>query len=513
MDDDVRRITAADRVTRLHPLTRWLLAGASLCWALVAPLAAAAQDHTTGVNITKTCDTIVNQGTPVNCAITLENQDTSHPAEIEALTNQVPFPGGPVSGVSAANCRLGGSRSGVTCVGGTAIGSFPVTLATSDGSGGTGDDFVCCTLQESTAGSVAACGTTTALADEARARGFDAAEPGTCSGGANDGGSCFDDDDCNGGTCVGGGDQFAAVCNNPTGEPGAGTCSSGNPTITMCTIDRDCALTFDQATTNSAFVRQPTCTPTPTNTPTDTPTPSPTDTPTLPPTNTPTLPPTNTPTLPPTNTATVPPTSTPTRTAIPAGTTAICRTGGFYGTHAGTDKRGSQNITQAILDAAANAGTPVTVCGECIRSTSLEDEASALEAICVAPSTNRAAPLQLARQLTVMALNCVVSGFGADCSGDAALGALFSSCNAACLGGNVGDCIDAIDCFNNGGAFDPESDTCEEVEDSCHDEPLCNEDLGLCFESPGPAGSSKACNAATKNDCTIFGGCDADTCQ
>lgn len=490
-----------------------VLACAMLFGARAAPLHAQT-DHTTGVSITKTCDSIVNQGTPVNCAITLENQDTDHPATVESLTNQVPFPGGTTSGVSAANCRLGGTRSGVTCTGGAAIGAFPVTLAAHDGSGGTGEDFVCCTLQESTSGSTGACGTTTALADEARAQGFDAAEPGTCSGGENADASCFDDDDCNGGTCVGGGDQFAAVCNNPSGEPDGGTCSSGNPTIAQCTVDRDCALTFNQATTNSAFIRQPTCTPTPTptDTPTNTPTdsPTPTDTPTATATNTPTV--TDTPTPTPTDTPTETP--TPTRTAIPAGA-AICRTGGFFGTHAGSEK-GGQNITQAILDFAADElGTPVTCCGQCIVSTDLEDQSSALEAICVPPSTDKSSPLQLARQLTVMALNCVISGFGADCSGDEELGELFSTCDAACLSqsNGVAACIDKVDCFNNGGVFNSETRICEDEANSCEDQELCNEDLRLCFEPPGPASSSKACNSANKTDCTIFGNCDTASCQ
>jgi hypothetical protein len=34
---------------------------------------------------------------------------------------------------------------------------------------------------------------------------------------------------------------------------------------------------------------------------------------------------------------------------------------------------------------------------------------------------------------------------------------------------------------------------------------LVNEELGLNFEPPGPAGSSNACNAATDSKCSVVG--------
>jgi len=40
---------------------------------------------------------------------------------------------------------------------------------------------------------------------------------------------------------------------------------------------------------------------------------------------------------------------------------------------------------------------------------------------------------------------------------------------------------------------------------NCHDRDLVNETLGLDFETQGPAGSSDACNAATRTKCTVVG--------
>ncbi len=168
---------------------------------------------------------------------------------------------------------------------------------------------------------------------------------------------------------------------------------------------------------------------------------------------------------------------------------AICRTPGFWGTHGGTEKNKSQNITQAVIDA---AGGCLNVCGEIITNTEKDNAESALEAICV--SVKGQQELQLARQLTSMALNCVISGFGPDCAGDEALFELFGRCNDACVSGDIGDCIGEVDAFNNGNGLAP----------GCHDRQLCNEDIGLCFQPPGPAGSSKACSAVRGNSCTII---------
>jgi hypothetical protein len=226
----------------------------------------------------------------------------------------------------------------------------------------------------------------------------------------------------------------------------------------------------------------------------------------------------------------------------------ICRTPGFWGTHAGTEKKNSQNITQQVINA---GGGSLTVCGQSIDNTNLGCGDSAVEAICV--SIKGEQKLQLARQLTAAALNCIMTNGTADCSG-VSIDQLFADCNAVCQGTDVpgwdmGKCTDAIDCFNNGGVYNPdlmkmcqtgkcsdngapcnendlsqcgadasinpfwayitgvEIPTCIPLEGNCHDRELCNEDLGLCFDNPGPAGSSKACNAAIGNSCTVISGC------
>jgi hypothetical protein len=273
------------------------------------------------------------------------------------------------------------------------------------------------------------------------------------------------------------------------------------------TMDAVCDNGLSSSGSQSGQIDVPTPTPTPTKTPTNTSTP----------TNTPTDTPPNTP-----------------------GEEEICRTKGFWGSHSCPQTAGgasvcekdrSQNITQAVIDA---AGGSILVCGETLTDTHLNHQHSAQEALCVRPQGDQV--LQLASQLTAAVLNCVISGQTDLCSGSSAE-AEFTACNAACVLGNttamVGsdtiNCVDAIDCFNNGGSFDPATgfcrtgtcangapcnaenpcadlSACTPLPDNCHDQPLCNEDLGLCFNQPGPAGGSKQCNAANGNTCTIFSG-------
>ncbi len=203
-----------------------------------------------------------------------------------------------------------------------------------------------------------------------------------------------------------------------------------------------------------------------------------------------------------------------------------CRTPGFWGTHAGMEKDEAFNITQMVIDAAP-AG--IMVCGEVVDNTSLMTAGSALEAMCVHPRGEQLH--QLARHLTAAALNCVVSGSGMDCDGTS-IEAMFNSCNSVCMAGvddqAITDCGLEIDCWNNGGTMldtgmcqlgtcSETGEACEEdldcgynldggeltcipFTDTCHDRPLVNDDLGLDFDPPGPAGSSKACNDAIKND-------------
>ena len=238
-----------------------------------------------------------------------------------------------------------------------------------------------------------------------------------------------------------------------------------------------------------------------------------------------------------------------------------CRTPGFYGTHGGTEKRNSQNITQALIDEAGF----LPVCGGLvIDDTDVDSQSSALEAMCVPVQGEPV--LQLTRQLTALSLSCVLSSLGADCSGDPATGVLFAACDTACMGGvDLSTCIHDVDCINNGGRLEPngscslgtcevtgelcgedygscpplpelssfsdsvgqlgevrEEQECINHEGNCHDRDLCPCDMnddgdcldegedpeGFCFEPPGPAGSSKACKRANNNECTVvFGGC------
>jgi hypothetical protein len=165
----------------------------------------------------------------------------------------------------------------------------------------------------------------------------------------------------------------------------------------------------------------------------------------------------------------------------------ICRTPGFWGSHAGTEHPRATDLTQLVIDA---AGGSLDICGQTITNTDVGNMMSALEAMCV--KVQGVQRRQLARQLTAAALNCVISGGGADCS-DTSVEALFAEANAACAAnsGNLSQYIDGIDAFNNG--------------EECHDRDLSESDV---FDGvsplPGPAGSSRACNAAAKNNVFIF---------
>jgi hypothetical protein len=156
---------------------------------------------------------------------------------------------------------------------------------------------------------------------------------------------------------------------------------------------------------------------------------------------------------------------------------AVCRTPGFWGTHAEANPRkpSSQDITGAFL--------PVTVCGVVLNNTDVGSTTSALEAICVSPQGNQV--LQLARQLTAARLNCNVD------SCPMAILDLLDDCDLACINdtSDVGDCISDVDAFNNG--VSPDSL-------GCHDRSIPG------FQPPGPAGSPNDCNTARHNDVFII---------
>ncbi len=165
-------------------------------------------------------------------------------------------------------------------------------------------------------------------------------------------------------------------------------------------------------------------------------------------------------------------------------TNEICRTPGFWGTHAcpepgvlpGTEctlagsvceKANSQNITQIVLNDFTGTCGPLLICGNDITNTCLNDQ-SAVEAICVAVKGD--STLQVARQLTAAALNCILSnssdttagtctGAGENCADVCAgvsVDAAFTACNdpanlcattATLTDGTVINCIEALDCF------------------------------------------------------------------
>jgi hypothetical protein len=211
----------------------------------------------------------------------------------------------------------------------------------------------------------------------------------------------------------------------------------------------------------------------------------------------------------------------------------ICRTAGFWGTHAGEEKTGSTNISEEVIRAwlstvnsndltdtekceynymdgtvscdfepPGKAGSPkacrdakkndvtllspsfpegmegIEICGKTV---SVDQHGSEIppvvEAICVSPSGD--SQLQLGRQLTAAALNCMLSGGGDDCTGTS-IEPVFTSCNSTCAvsgeGEQVNSCIEKLDCFNNGGMWnenDPQAMYCEmDGAASCHDQPL-----------------------------------------
>ncbi|MGA1839332.1 MAG: hypothetical protein ACMUIU_01795 [bacterium] len=237
----------------------------------------------------------------------------------------------------------------------------------------------------------------------------------------------------------------------------------------------------------------------------------------------------------------------------------VCRTPGFWATHACPEtcpgdydmyceKSNSNNITLAVID---EGGGSLDICGYLVTNTvgtvevghgknlveiPSSDPESALEAMCVRVKGEH--KLQLIRQLTAAALNCIVSNGSSDCSG-VSIGPIFEACNAACKGDpspyTVEECIYAIDCWNNGGrpAQIDSAWFCQPMYPSCHERMIgvC-EDGTVCTEGnttltapgerlcgdgsvcgpTGPAGSSKACNSATQNDCTLLdaSGCELD---
>ena len=216
----------------------------------------------------------------------------------------------------------------------------------------------------------------------------------------------------------------------------------------------------------------------------------------------------------------------------------ICRTAGFWGTHAAVDpdKPGSTNITEEVMKAwLISQGEPLTflpgggcvnefgpvscnfeppgpagspkecreakrnvitlppdfppngltglnICGQTIFPNPEDSQviAPVVEALCVSPKGDN--KLQLARQLTAAALNCIMSGGGPTCEGTS-IAEVFDpeGCNDMCGDAtsqrdDISLCIEKVDCFNNGRVWnqdDPNAWYCQsDVANSWHDQPL-----------------------------------------
>jgi len=194
-------------------------------------------------------------------------------------------------------------------------------------------------------------------------------------------------------------------------------------------------------------------------------------------------------------------TTTTTSTTTPTNGPFVCRTPGFWATHAGREK-GAPNLTQRVIDA---AGGCIVICGEKIQNTNLDNANSAEEALCV--NIDGESQLQLARQLMAAALNCVVNGGPSNCSASG-IASTFSFCDGVCQNPgatqtSLSQCIEALDCFNNTGGTPAPGASCNPAPGNCD-----NRDLpkSICkAEDKCPASSSKKCNDANQNLCTVVG--------
>src|SRR5947209_1181559 len=126
----MRREQRMSRATRMWIMSRLVgpLCAAALALALTSPQQAWGQTHTTGVAVTKTCPVTANNGAVVTCTATIENLDPDHSLVNITVTNQAPFPGGPITTVTGC----------------------PSSLQPNDGSQGSGTDFGTCTFTETT---------------------------------------------------------------------------------------------------------------------------------------------------------------------------------------------------------------------------------------------------------------------------------------------------------------------------------------------------------------------------
>ncbi len=497
--------------------------------------ATAMAQHTTGFNMAKTCPTTVLSGASFNCSVTIANRDVDHGVINLALTNQVPFPGGPTTALTcfqpfdATECDTTGptgtavnslgvagslTASCGACIPETApinctannisyvdevratgtdaaaspspFFNLPVSSATTNATPVAPlvcDDNSACTTDtcDPTATTVqAACVFTPITCDDNDACTTDTCDPAT--GCVATPITCDDNDACTTDTC----DPATGCVATPI------TCDDNDACTTdTCDPATGCVATPISCDDNDACTTE-TCDPA---TGCTTPTPVTCDDNDIC-----------------TDDACDPATGqcvfTPDPTNDPScDNDEICRTPGFWGTHGGVEK-GGPNVTGTVLNL---YGGNLLICGEPVTTVDLGDQ-SAIQAICVSPKGN--SNLQLARQLTAAALNCIVSnstsceGAGQNATnvcGGTSIEDLFAECNAVCADSSstqseIGDCIGAIDCFNNGGAsYDAATDICS-GDSGCHDRSLgC-----IGFQNTGPASSPRKCNDARKDPETIF---------
>jgi cysteine-rich repeat protein len=203
---------------------------------LLAAVGSAHAQHKTGLKVSKTCPTSANQGDVVTCRISVENVDPDHGVSMLQITDQVPFPGGPIIPVTGCATALGPS----------------------DDTPDAGADFTQCEVQQLLD---APCpGTSITLQDLAAAFGFDA-DPVPLPMGS--------------GGIPAGGTASGAVfvkCNTPTPTHTRTSTPTATPTRTPTSTPT--------STFTSTPTRTPTATPTATATPTSTFTSTPTRTPT-----------------------------------------------------------------------------------------------------------------------------------------------------------------------------------------------------------------------------------------
>jgi hypothetical protein len=212
----------------------------------------------------------------------------------------------------------------------------------------------------------------------------------------------------------------------------------------------------------------------------------------------------------------------------------ICRTAGFWGTHA--------LLIQELLDLGYGG---FEICGQTLESIWVNYEGSAVEGLCIRTQGDKSKTVT--RQLIAALQNCILTTGNLNLTDGACVGTvleefmlesgeivnlwqfLSDSCTDARLGDELAvDALkgytDYLDCWNNGGDLSLYADYgctygqcdgipgeyCGDLEcgdgqecipfaDSCHVLPLENEDLGFFFETAGQWVDSERCQDARHN--------------